>query len=365
MPLARLGTAQVRASAMDQRHAHLFGDVAEDDRHRTLFGEASLSGRSGPTSWVGGVAVQSDSYRSQAFPAFDYAFTAPAAFVQVEHDVRSSLTLAASGRLDVHSAYGTQLSPRLSALYRSGPWRVRASVGRGFYAPTPFVDEVEEAGLSRLDPPAGLKAETARTGSVDLGYARGLVEARATLFGSDIARAVRIEAAGPERVRLANAPGTTRIRGSELLLRYRRGGYTVTGSYLLVDAGEPDPNGPGRRRVPLTPRHSGGLVAMWEDHDKGRVGIEAYYTGLQALEDDPYRTASRPYVHLGVLGEIVVGKARLFVNAENILGIRQTEYAPLLRPVRAPDGSWTVDVWAPTEGFTLNAGVRFRLGGGH
>jgi iron complex outermembrane receptor protein len=102
---------------------------------------------------------------------------------------------------------------------------------------------------------------------------------------------------------------------------------------------------------------------MWEEHDKGRVGLELYYTGEQALDDNPYRTTSEPYFELGLLAELVVGKVRLFVNAENILGTRQTEYDPLLRPARAPDGRWTVDVWAPTEGFVVNGGLRFKFGG--
>jgi iron complex outermembrane receptor protein len=101
---------------------------------------------------------------------------------------------------------------------------------------------------------------------------------------------------------------------------------------------------------------------MWEGHGKGRIGIEAYYTGGQSLEDNPYRSESRPYLHLGVLGEVALGKVSLFANAENILGVRQTRYDPLLLPQRAPSGEWTVDVWAPTEGFILNAGVRLRLG---
>ena len=102
---------------------------------------------------------------------------------------------------------------------------------------------------------------------------------------------------------------------------------------------------------------------MWEEHDKGRVGLELYYTGEQALDDNPYRSASKQYFELGLLAEMVVGKARLFVNAENILGTRQTKYDSLLRPTRAPDGRWTVDVWAPTEGFVVNGGLRLKFGG--
>jgi iron complex outermembrane receptor protein len=362
LPIGGLGTLNLRAAGMSQDHRHLYGDVLEDDRHGTLFAEASLTGRSDKTSWVAGLAFQTDDYRSETFPPFNYDHDVPGLFAQLEHDLLPDLTLAASARVDVHSDFGTQLSPRLSALYRPGPWTIRASLGRGFYAPTPFVEEIEAAGLSRLEPLSGLEAETAETASVDVGYARGPIEARATLFASNIDKATRLETIAPDRVRLVNVDGDTRIRGSELLLRYRWDAFTLTGSYVYVDATEPAEGGPGRRRVPLTPRHTAGAVAMWEKHGKGRVGLEAYYTGRQALEDNPYRTESRPYLHLGVLGEIVLGKVSLFANAENILGVRQTRYDPLLRRQRAPDGRWTVDVWAPTEGFILNAGLRLRLG---
>jgi iron complex outermembrane receptor protein len=363
LPLKRLGTLHMRASAMVQDHRHIFGDVVEHDRHDTIFAEASLAGRSGSTSWVAGAAFQADGFRSATFPDFDYSYEVPGIFGQLEQDLRSDLTVAASVRLDGHSRYGTHLSPRLSALYRPGPWTIRASFGRGFYAPTPFVEEIEAAGLSRLEPLNGLKAETARTASIDIGYARGPIEARATLFASNIAKATRLETVAADRVRLVNVEGESRIRGSELLLRYRRDAFTVTGSYVHVDSTEPAEPGGGRRRAALTPRHTAGSVAMWEKHGKGRVGIEAYYTGRQRLEDNPYRSMGRPYLHLGILGEIVLGKIRLFANAENILGVRQTRYDPLLRPQRAPDGRWTVDLWAPTEGFILNAGARLRFGG--
>ena len=365
LPLDGLGTLGLRASGMTQDHRHRFGDVVEDDRHSTLFAEASLAGRSDATSWVGGVAFQRDGFRSETFPAFDYSYEVPALFAQVEHDLRPELTVAASARIDVHSEYGTQFSPRMSGLWRPGPWTVRASFGRGFYAPTPFVEEIEDAGLSRLEPLRDLQAETAQNASLDIGYARGPIKTSLTLFSSTIERATRLVPIAADRVRLVNLAGETRVRGSELLLRYRRAPFTVTGSYVYIDASEPDEAGSGRRRTPLVPRHSAGVVAVWERHGRGRIGIETYYTGKQALEDNPYRTQSRPYFHVGILGEIALGPVRLFANAENILGVRQTRYDPLLLPQRLPDGRWTVDVWAPTEGFILNAGLRFRLGGEH
>lgn len=362
-PLSDSATLNLRASAMRQDHLHRYGAVVEDDHHTSLFGEASVSGGSGATSWIGGIAFQSDGFRSETFPAFDYTYDVPGVFAQLEQEATPDLTLAASARVDFHDEFGTQFSPRLSALYSPGNWTIRGSLGGGFFAPTPFVDAIAAAGLSRLEPLGDLEAETAQTASLDLGYADGPWEANLTLFGADIENATRLREIATDRVELVNIDGTTRVRGTEILLRFKQDGFTVTGSYVFVDATEPEPSGSGRREVPLTPKHTAGLVGMWEEHGKGRIGIEAYYTGEQALEDNPYRTRSRPYLHLGILGEITIGKISLFANAENLLDVRQTKYDPLLLPQRAASGQWTVDAWAPLEGFILNGGIRLRFGG--
>ncbi|SFR97225.1 TonB-dependent receptor plug domain-containing protein [Sphingomonas jatrophae] len=362
LPVAGWATLHLRMSGVTQSHRRRFGDVVEHDRHRTLLTEVSLGGGQGATRWLAGAAYQNDAYRSRTFPVFDYSYHVPALFAQAEHTLASRLTLAASGRVDDHSDYGTRFSPRLSALFRPGPWTLRASLGRGFHAPTPFVEEIEAAGLSRLEPLRDLRAETADSASIDVGYARGPVEGNVTLFGSDIDHAVQVQDVSSDRVGLVNAAGVTRTRGAELLLRYRWQAVTLTGSYVHTDAREPDPDSGGRRAVPLTPRDTAGLTAVWERHGRSRFGLEAYYTGRQSLEDDPYRSRSRPYFQLGAMGEIMLGRASLFLNAENLLNVRQTRYAPLLRPRRAPDGAWTVDAWAPLDGFTVNGGLRLRFG---
>ena len=53
------------------------------------------------------------------------------------------------------------------------------------------------------------------------------------------------------------------------------------------------------------------------------------------------------------------GPARLFVNGENLLNIRQTRHDPLLRPQQLFDGKWTVDAWTLLDGRVVNAGLRF------
>jgi iron complex outermembrane receptor protein len=156
---------------------------------------------------------------------------------------------------------------------------------------------------------------------------------------------------------LTNLASPTTTAGLELLATFRRAPYSVTGTYGFVRALE-RPGGT-RQDVPLTPRHSAGLVGMWEREGKGRIGIECYVTGAQALEDNPYRSVSRPYVVIGLLVEHRIGPVRVFVNGENLTGVKQTNWDPLIRPTRASDGRWTVDAWAPLDGRNVNGGVRF------
>ena len=296
VPLSDALTGQVRGSFMTQDHDHRFGDLLEIDQHESTLLEASLAGQNGGTNWVAGIAAQSESYTSETFPTFNYDYDVPGLFGQIDHDLNTDLSVSFSGRVDDHSEFGTQFSPRASVLYRPGDWTIRASFAEGFFAPTPFVEEIEAAGLSRLEPLSNLQEETAQTASLDIGYKRGRIETNVTLFAADVDGVTRLEefASVPsgtlDRVRLVNTPGTTEFRGTELLLRYIWGDFKLTGSYLYIDSSEPNETGQGRQQVALTPQHTAGMVAMWERHGEFRLGLEMYYTGEQRVEGNPFRT---------------------------------------------------------------------------
>lgn len=356
---------RLRASAMTAGHRHRLGpDPAEEDRHATWMGEASLGGVDGGHSWVVGAAVQQERFRSDDFPEWDFVHTTPGVFAQDDWTAAPWLAFSGSARVDRHSEYGTRFSPRVSALVRPAEgWSVRASAGGGYFAPTPFIEEVEAVGLRALYPTEPLRVERARTASLDVGRSADGLELNATLFGSVVEDAVRMFDAGDDIQGnvLRNVPGETRTWGTELLARYHRGGLHVTASHTYTRATEPvSPFGGGRREVPLTPRHQAGVVAAWEAEGRGRIGVEAYYTGRQQLDDDPYRDRSRDFVVFGVMAERRFGNARVFVNLENLGDVRQTRWSPLLLPAPA-DGRATVDAWAPLEGRVINAGVRLGL----
>ena len=393
----------VRGSAVEQRHDHEFGTVGETDRHRTWFSEAALAIPRGRVTYVLGTAFQQDGYRNADVSGFDYTFSTPAAFVQTDVDAAQWLSLSASARLDAHSEYGTFVNPRLSLLLRRpnegafAGWTARLSGGTGAFAPTPFTDETEATGLTPIAPFTGLTAERARSASLDVGgplaTALGRLELNATAFGSRIARPLQVHDApgvaadGARRIALLNAPNPTRTWGGELLARLvsevgpgqasgeEPATVRITGTYTYLRSTECDPDravesvsASGvecvRREVPLTPRQTAGVVATLEQEGRSRVGLELYYTGEQALEDNPYRSASRPYLIFGLMGERAyetrAGVARVFLNLENLTNVRQTRFDPLLLPTRGQGGRWATDAWTELTGFTANAGVRLR-----
>jgi iron complex outermembrane receptor protein len=159
---------------------------------------------------------------------------------------------------------------------------------------------------------------------------------------------------------IVNLDGPTRTRGTELIARYHREEMDVIVSHMYLWSTEPDPYGTGRREVALNPRHSASLDVL-RAIGPARVGFEVFYTGRQALDDNPFRTRGFPYVLFGGLIDWGIGVSRVYVNIENIGDVRQTREQPLVRPARDASGRWTVDAWAPLEGRTLNAGVRFRF----
>lgn len=348
-----------RLAASWQRHQHRFGEIRERDRHKMLFGEVAIRGSAalgagGRHTWVAGVAADRDVYRPLDVSRFTYRYLTPGVFLQDDVEIASWLSVSVSGRADFQSHYGTFLSPRLSALIRKNGWTSRLSGGQGFFAPTPLTEETEAAGLSRLKVPAELRAERGRSASWDLTRRIGPVSLTATLFASSVRNPIQVQRS---TYTLVNAPQPARNRGVELLATYRKAPFSATASYTYVRSRQTDTG--VRVDTPLTPRHNFGITGMWERENIWRIGIEAYYTGRQRLEQNPYRGTSEPYISTGFLIERRFGPVRAFLNAENLTDARQTRWNPLLRPDRAADGRWTVDAWAPLDGRVFNGGIRF------
>ena len=115
-----------------------------------------------------------------------------------------------------------------------------------------------------------------------------------------------------------------------------------------------------REPAPLLPRHRLGGDLMYERPGEYRFGIEGIWYDVQSLDDNPFRSGSKPYLYVMAIGMRQFGRLEAVANFENLLNVRQTDTDPLVRPAPTTGGRWTTDVWAPLEGFMANVALRYR-----
>ncbi|HLM22328.1 MAG TPA: TonB-dependent receptor, partial [Propionibacteriaceae bacterium] len=366
-------TLSLRGAALHDSQRHVIGSVTEDSRVRTGFAEVALVRTdASPTwkspSWVLGAALDAEGFLAYDVPRFDRTTATPGAFVQYDRPFTPWLRTSTSVRLDYSNLVGTIVNPRLSALVKVSPeLSARLSAGTGFAAPTARLEETGVAGLSPVAALEELEAERARSASLAITSRLGKFELDATLFGSEIDHALQMKdipaSADPAAptLQVINAPTPTRTWGTELFARWTSDPFLLTATYTYTNATEADPDAASesRRLVPLTAKHVVSFDGIIEDEEVGQVALEISYIGEQALAEDPYATTSQPFFVLGFLAMKRLGsRTTVFVNAENLVDVRLSDYQPFVRAEPGPGGRWTVDAWAPLEGRMLNLGVR-------
>lgn len=358
-----LGSATLsgRYSATFSRLDQEFGVERTESAQSSVFAEETLSGSSHSHRWVAGVAFERDQLAASPSRAIGYTYNVPAVFAQDETSVGPYLVLAGSARVDAHDEYGTFFSPRVSALFRppASNFSLRASIGTGFSAPTPFLDEIQATGLGALLPFHALHAERAVTEALDARWAADGWDVNFSVFNSEIRDAFLVQPVG-DRLALINSAGIQRAPGAEMLVGYTHGPLHALASWSYIDATETNAAGQ-RQGVPLVPSRAASLDAILESGRHGRIGLELDYTGTQTTDDDPYRSLSRAYWSANFLAELRFGSLSIFFNAVNFTDVRQTHFEPLLRPTPGPGGNPITGTWAPLEGRLFNLGIRAKL----
>ena len=201
--------------------------------------------------------------------------------------------------------------------------------------PTPLTEETEASGLSRLSLPIPLVAERGRSASIDVTRSVRSFSVATTLFASNISHPIFVDRG--DAYRIINLPAPKRNRGAELLATWLKAPPFPRRLHTRMSGRASLTRWQARAEVPLTPRHSFGLVGMWEKEGVARFGVECYYTGQQRLEYNPYRAFSSPNVIFGAMGERkVAAHVKLFLNLENLGNVRQGRWDPMLMPSRAP-----------------------------
>lgn len=334
-------------------------------RQVASYSEASVLFDQAAHDLVGGLDLRTDAFMERDVSraeARDYRYVSAGAFVQDTWDATARLAFESGIRAEVHNQFGGFLLPRVSARYRlTNSLTLRAGGGLGYKAPTVFLEPSEERAFQGVLPlPRDARAENSLGGSVDLNYRtivaeRLIVSLNQAFYFTNLQHPLVPDTTSVGGIlRYRNAEGEIHTRAFETNARLELGDLKLFLGYVYLNAR--DEHDARRGRVVLTPMHKTYSVLVYEVHDLGRVGLEAYYTGPQRL---PGGGVTSGFWITGLMLERRIGFARVFLNLENFLGTIQSDYAPVVAgPRSAPRFA---DIWAPMDGFVVNGGVKIAL----
>ena len=244
-------------------------------------------------------------------------------------------------------------SPRLSGLVAARPGPAACPSAPDFCADAAHRGNRGDWPLA-ADRRGPLKAERGRSASFDITRAQWPAVGHAHAVSLDASRSGgsrRTDSfVAPES---AGADDQRRARGAR---RLEDGGFSFVGNYAYVRSRETAEE--SRVDVPLTPRHSVGLDAVWEwEGDRTarhRVVLHRHTAaGREPVSDrEPAVQRLRRSRHASVRPRAAVHQRR---EPDRCPADR---WDPFVRPARGVDGRWTVDAWAPLDGRNINGGVR-------
>lgn len=165
---------------------------------------------------------------------------------------------------------------------------------------------------------------------------------------------LELQAAENNRWQFNNINGHVDSKGAETNMKIKYKDFGLFLGYTYTDA---DVKEDGRSyQKTLTPKHKINSVLMYEVEDKWKIGLEAYYTGKQNLNDGK---TGKDYLVFGLMMQRIWEKFSIYANFENFTDRRQTRFDTI------HTGSMTNpefrDIYAPLDGFILNTGIIIKL----
>ena len=252
--------------------------------------------------------------------------------------------------------------PRLSFLFKlNEKWSSRIGGGLGYKLPSIFTEKTEELQYRNLAILQNSRAEKSIGGTADINFKTNLSDSftfslNQLFFATKIERPLVLQQDIFGVNFLVNANDPILSRGFETNAKFiYRENFKLFVGYTFTDAKADYLS--GNQFLPLTPKNKVNLALIHEKENNFKFGLEGYFTDKQWLTNGS-RTSS--FWELGFMAQKTVwSHFDLFINFENFTDVKQSDYK---RVVNEPHSNPTFDeIWAHTEGFVFNAGVKIRF----
>jgi iron complex outermembrane receptor protein len=323
------------------------------------FSEASYETSKIRTDWIFGANLYTSNFDENEANNLqrDQKETSYGIFAKNVYDLTEKWILETGFRLDHSNNWGSFALPRVSLLYKNNQgFSSRIGGGLGYKIPDIFTEEAEIINFQNVLPidKNNLKAESSYGANLDFNYRTQLSEdigfsINQLFYATAINNGLLLNSTTDGFYAFENATGTIISKGAETNMKFTYADFKWFLNYALIDTRlNYLPENPQK---PLTAKHNGGSVIMYET-EKWRIGFETYYTGKQLLAAN---TESTDFTTLGLLLVRNLKWGSTFVNFENFTDRRQTRFTPLSLGQNGNPG--LTQIYAPNDGFIFSVGV--------
>ena len=316
------------------------------------------------SDWLFGTNLYSESFtekRDTATTKHEYSFNTIGAFLQNTTSFNPIIAFETGLRVDYDFDYGTFVLPRLSLLLKPHP-KLSARFGGalGYKMPTIFTEDAEKLHFRNIEPidASKINPETSIGGNFDINYKTVFFDKltfsiNQLFFYTQLKNSLVLrEKSMQTGYFFENADGDILSSGFETNIKLTYSDFKVYLSYAFINTELRYDN--INNQKPLTPKHNAGFVLYYEIEEKWSAGYELYYTGNQ-FNELYYRKSD--YFVMGFMVMRKFEKLSIFVNFENFTNTLQSDYEPLVLPPY--DEPVFPDIWAPTNGFVFNTGLKY------
>lgn len=330
------------------------------------FSEAAYSFGKEKSRWIVGANLYSDNFTEDSGTNNNrnYEQITAGAFVQQVEQVSETFSIESGVRFDHNNDYGWFALPRVALFYNpASKFSYRLGGGLGYKTPTIFTEDTERLSFRGLDASnlTSLDAEKSFGGNFDINYKTAIGErwtfsVNQLFFYTQLNYPLALRQVPlSTSFRFENADDHMRSQGLETNLKLTYNDFKLFFNYALIDTQEKFDNRNDQK--PLTAKHNIGAVLVYEVEGKWRIGLEAYYTGEQ------YRRDLTRTDNYWITGLMVLRKFKhisVYSNFENFSDTRQSKFENInLGSDMNPE---QLDIWAPLEGFVVNAGIIIDFG---
>ena len=293
----------------------------------------------------------------------DYTHNTIGGFIQNTTDINKNIILETGLRTDYNADYGTFVLPRFSLLLKANKkFSSRLGGAMGYKLPTIFTEEAERNYFRAIQPLSiqQVDAETSIGGNFDINYITALgdemtLSVNQLFFATQLKNSLVLrENSNTNLTYFESADGNMLSSGFETNIKLTYDDLSLYLNYAYINTELQYDN--INNQKPLTPKHNAGLVLFYEIEDKWSAGYEVYYTGKQF--DNRYNSKT-DFWTMGVMIMRHFERFSLFANFENFTNVLQSNFEPLVTP--PTNNPSFPDIWAPTDGFVFNGGIKFRL----